>query len=163
MTATTAVRDSQREKVYQAEYRLWHIYNVMVETGNPVIELDGIRLTMPPEARFASVESVQSYCDRVLGLIGHDQPVTVRERRGTTKAHYEWSYASGGVIAVPVVGSRWAMREVVVLHELAHHLSPGARHGSGFVTVMKKLLGQVMGPETALAYTILCTHEGVES
>lgn len=160
---TTVTRDAQRERVYQAEFRLRSMYDNIGVTGNPVIELDGIRLTMPPEARFASVESVQAYCDRVLALIGHDQPVSVRERAGTAKAHYEWNWATGGCIAVPVVGSRWALREVVVLHELAHHLSPGAKHGPGFVTVMKQLLGQVMGPEVGLAYQILCTHEEVRT
>lgn len=156
-------RDFQRERVYQAEFMLRGIYETIAATGNPVIELDGIRLTMPPEARFGSVESVQSYCDRVLDLINCAQPVGVRERRGTTKAHYEWSFASGGVIAVPVVGSRWAMREIVVLHELAHHLAPGAKHGPGFVTVMNDLLGRVMGPEVSLAYRMLCDHQEVKT
>lgn len=155
------MRDTGRERVYQAEFMLRGIYETIGATGNPVVELDGITLTMPPEARFASVESVQAYCDRVLALIGHDQPVAVRERQGTAKAHYEWNFATGGCIAVPVVGSRWALREIVVLHELSHHLAPGAKHGPGFVTVMKDLLGAVMGPEVALAYQILCTHQEV--
>lgn len=154
------MRDTGRERVYQAEFMLRGIYETIGATGNPVVELDGISLTMPPEARFASVESVQAYCDRVLALIGHDQPVIVRERQGTAKAHYEWT-GRGGVIAVPVVGSRWALREIVVLHELSHHLAPGAKHGPGFVTVMKDLLGRVMGPEVGLAYQILCTHQEV--
>lgn len=153
------MRDTGRERVYQAEFRLRGMYDIIGETGNPVVELDGVSLTMPPEARFASVASVQSYCDRVLALVGHDQPVRVRERQGTAKAHYEWR--GGGVIAVPVVGSRWALREVVVLHELAHHLAPGAKHGPGFVAVMTDLLGRVMGPEAGLAYRILCTHQEV--
>lgn len=156
-------RDQQRERVYQAEFMLRGIYETIAATGNPVVELDGIQLTMPPEARFGSVESVQTYCNRVLALVGHDQPVSVRERRGTAKAHYEWSFSGGGVIAVPVVGSRWAMREIVVLHELSHHLAPGAKHGPGFVTVMNDLLGRVMGPEVALAHKILCTHQEVKA
>ena len=164
------MRDSQRERVYQAEFMLRGIYETIAATGNPVVELDGIQLTMPPEARFGSVESVQSYCDRVLALIDDGRPewaspapVSVRERRGTAKAHYEWSFSGGGVIAVPVVGSRWAMREIVVLHELSHHLAPGAKHGPGFVTVMNDLLGRVMGPEVALAHKILCTHQEVKA
>lgn len=155
------MRDSQRERVYQAEFRLRSIYDNIEQIGNPTVELDGIRLTMPPEAKFASIESVQSYCDRVLDLINCAQPISVRERRGTAKAHYEWSFNGGGVIAVPMVGSRWALREIVVLHELSHHLAPGAKHGPGFVTVMNDLLGRVMGPEVSLAYKILCTHQQV--
>lgn len=156
-------RDQQRERVYQAEFRLRRMYDVIADTGNPTVELDGIHLTMPPEARFASVESVQMYCNRVLALVEHDQLVSVRERRGTAKAHYEWNWNSGGVIAVPMVGTRWALREVVVLHELSHHLAPGAKHGPGFVTVMNDLLSRVMGPEVGLAYKILCTHEEVKA
>jgi putative metallohydrolase (TIGR04338 family) len=52
-------------------------------------------------------------------------------------------------IAVPThrVGGRWAMRELVVLHELAHHLSGGADHGAEFVTVLLCLVAELVGAE----------------
>ena len=51
--------------------------------------------------------------------------LTVRARRGVTAAHYE-NAAGAGTIAVPDRRpADWAMRELVVLHEVAHHLQPG--------------------------------------
>ncbi|MGY2063581.1 TIGR04338 family metallohydrolase, partial [Nocardia gipuzkoensis] len=100
------------------------------EAGVRTVELHGSQITLPIERRFASVESVQNYADRVLALnwvrAQWDRaaaPVTVRSRAGTTAAHYESDRA---VLAVPLHtrGSAWALRELVVLHELAHHLEP---------------------------------------
>lgn len=151
------MRDSQREKVYQAEYRLRDLFDTAERIGNPVVELDGIRLTLPPEARFATVEDVQTYCSRVTDLIGA-YPVHVRRRAGATKAHYE----AGGIIAVPDDLLGWAKREIVVLHELSHHLATGDRHGPGFVGTFTDLLSTVMGPEVGLAYRLLCSHSGAK-
>lgn len=150
------MRDSQRERVYQAEFALRQLYESAERIGSPVVELDGIRLTLPPEARFAGVADVQAYCDRVTARMGA-APVVVRQRRGTHKAHYEC-----GVIAIPDDLCGWAKREIVVLHELAHHLARGERHGPGFVAVFADLLATVMGPEVGLAYRILCSHTGAK-
>jgi putative metallohydrolase (TIGR04338 family) len=151
------VRDSQKSKVYAAEFRLRDLFDTAELIGNREVELDGIRLVLPPEAKYASVESVQWYCDTVLGLVGCTRPVRVRERRGTAHAHYQ-----AGEIAVPVHGDRWALREIVVLHELAHHLSTGEAHGPVFVATLAGLLGRVMAPEVELAYRVLCGHAGVK-
>lgn len=82
------------------------------------IDFFGTRLTLPPEARFASVESVQRYVDDVLALVAtrwSAGPVTVRARRGATAAHYERD-GDRAAIAVPDDrnGSAWAMRELVI-------------------------------------------------
>jgi putative metallohydrolase (TIGR04338 family) len=145
--------------VYEAEWALRDLYDRAAQSGNPVVELDGISLTLPPEARFASVESLQTYVDKVTGMAGE---VTVRERRGSSCAHYE---RGGHVIAIPMGRNRWACREIVVLHELAHHYSRsehgvGGAHGPHFVNEFVKLLGRVMGVEIGLAYRLLCAHAG---
>lgn len=151
-------RDFQRQRVYDAEHLLAHLYDTAVEIGNPVITVGGVTLTLPPEAKFGSVESVQSYVDRVRALpsLAHHPraaiPVTVRARSGDRKAHYENARA---VIAVPDGRNRWAMRELVILHELAHHLAWGDHHGPRFVVAYLDLLGAVLGPETELAQRIL--------
>lgn len=150
------MRDNGRQKVYEAEFRLRHIYDTIAETGNPEVELDGIRLTMPPEAKFASVESIQDYRDKVIGMVHQVRPVRVRQRRGNRSAHY-----SAGVIAIPDDRCGWALREIVVLHELSHHIAYGAGHGPEFIYTFTDLLSRVMGAETGLAYQILCRHEGV--
>jgi putative metallohydrolase (TIGR04338 family) len=73
-------------------------------------------------------------------------PVRVRARAGATKAEYE---ALTNTIAVPNhrVGGGWAMRELVVLHELAHHLASSTDHGPRFVTMLVTLVEELVGPE----------------
>lgn len=155
------MRDDQRSRVYDAEFRLRELYDNAVALGNPVVELDGIPLTLPPEAKFGCLPSLQRYVDSVVGA----GEVRVRARRTSHHAHYErWTRS----IAIPEGGRRWAMREIVVLHELAHHLTASehsgvAPHGAEFVSVFSDLLGRVMGPETALAYRLLCRHAGAHT
>lgn len=157
-------RDSQRQHVYDAEHALQHFYDTAVQIDNPVITLRGITLTLPPEARFASIESIQTYVDRVRALpsLAHHPraaiPVTVRARQGDRKAHYENSRA---VIAIPDTLGSWAMRELVVLHELAHHFAWGDGHGARFAAAELDILGAVLGPEVELAQRILFDNHEV--
>ena len=81
-------RDAQRAKVYAAEGFVRTMFDRAAERGNPVVEFFGASLTLPPEARFASAESVQGYVDDVLAHPAVRQrwpdagPVRVRARRG---------------------------------------------------------------------------------
>ncbi|WP_280468274.1 TIGR04338 family metallohydrolase [Nocardia cyriacigeorgica] len=155
-----AVRDSQRAKVYDAEQLVRGAFDRADEFGHRTVEVFGSQITLPVERRFASVESVQDYCDRVLGLnwvagqwARASTPVRVRSRAGTTAAHYE---ADGAVLAVPLHtgATAWALRELVVLHELTHHLEPRpgrhAPHGPEFCGRYIELVDGVIGPEAAL-------------
>ncbi|MFZ2512264.1 MAG: TIGR04338 family metallohydrolase [Gordonia sp. (in: high G+C Gram-positive bacteria)] len=165
-------RDSKRSAFYAAERM---VYRLMERPGPSAhtVELAGARLTLPAEAKFASVDSVQRYVDRVLALSGVVEhfdraqiPVTVRDRRSASAAHYNSAKAE---IAVPATEeNRWAMRELVVLHEVAHHLDPavhadppGAVHGPGFVHTLIELVGAVLGPETALVYRVILGEAGL--
>lgn len=155
------MRDSQRQRVYDAEGIVRSMLDRAVEFDSPVVTVEGITLTLPPEAKFASVAGVQSYCDRVCELID-TTPVTVRERKGSSKAHYE----PGGVIAVPDGRNRWAMREIVVLHELAHHVTRSrggwvAAHGPEFVGNFIELAERVMAPEMGLLLRVVYGNENV--
>ncbi|WP_227979136.1 TIGR04338 family metallohydrolase [Nocardia spumae] len=153
-------RDSQRSRVYDAEGLVRRMFDRADEFGARTIELLGSTITLPIERKFASVESVQTYADRVLALnwvrarwVRAAAPLTVRARAGATAAHYETGRA---VLAVPLHtgGTAWALRELVVLHELAHHLEPPgaerAPHGPEFCTRYLDLLDGVIGPEAAL-------------
>ncbi|MEU2033515.1 TIGR04338 family metallohydrolase [Nocardia amamiensis] len=155
-----SVRDSQRAKVYDAEQLVRGAFDRADEHGVRTVELYGSHLTLPIERRFASVESVQSYADKVLALnwvrARWDQsarPVRVRARSGVTAAHYE---AAEAVLAVPLHtgGTAWALRELVILHELAHHLEPApssvAPHGPEFCNRYIELVDAIIGPEAAL-------------
>ena len=154
-------RDSQRGKVYAAEEFVRTMFDRAAEHGNQVVEFFGTQLTLPPEGRFASVGSAQRYVDEVLGLVGVDRPLTVRARRGVTAAHYE---VTDGVatIAVPDRHATWALRELVVLHEIAHHLCDALPpHGPEFVATFCELAERVMGPEVAHVMRVVYAKEGV--
>ncbi|HVQ99004.1 MAG TPA: TIGR04338 family metallohydrolase [Mycobacterium sp.] len=160
-------RDIQRSKVYAAEHFVRKLFDRAAQHGSQVVEFFGTQLTLPPEGRFASVSSVQRYVDDVLSLPAvrrqwpATSPLTVRERRAATAAHYEQRDGIG-VIAVPDRGTAdWAMRELVVLHEVAHHLSDaGPAHGPAFVATMCTLAELVMGPELGHVLRVVYAKEG---
>ena len=132
------------------------------------MEFFGAQLTLPPEARFGSVPAVQRYVDEVLALPAVRRqwpevaPLTVRARRAATAAHYE-NRRGTGIIAVPdLATANWAMRELVVLHEIAHHLCDASPpHGSQYVATLCTLAELVMGPELGHVLRVVYAKEGV--
>lgn len=153
----TNARDGQRAKVYDAEQLVRRVFDRADEHGVRALELLGSHITLPIERRFGSVESVQLYVDKVLALNWvraqwdrASATVSVRARAGERAAHYENATAT---IAVPLhsSGSAWALRELVVLHELAHHLEPldsgFAPHGPEFVERYLELVSEIIGGE----------------
>ncbi|MFC4603069.1 TIGR04338 family metallohydrolase [Rhodococcus kronopolitis] len=166
----TGRRDGQRSRVYEAETVVRRIFDrADLGTGRE-LELFGSRLTLPVERKFASVESVQDYLDRVRALnwVRADwprasAPVTVRARSGATAAHYEPATAT---VAVPRTrDGAWALRELVVLHELAHHLEPSgaelAPHGPEFVGRYLALVDGILGGEAAFVLRTTMLENGV--
>jgi putative metallohydrolase (TIGR04338 family) len=154
-------RDTQRAKVYAAEEFVRTLFDRAAEHGNRVVDFFGAQLTLPPEGRFGSVPAVQRYVDDVLAHVGADRPLTVRARRGATAAHYERS-DDGATIAVPEQRTSWALRELVVLHEIAHHLCDvDPPHGPEFVATFCELAEVVMGPEVAHVLRVVYAKEGV--
>ena len=110
---------------------------------------------------------MQRYVDDVLALptVRARWPaagvLTVRARRGVTAAHYERS-DDGATIAVPDRHSTWALRELVVLHEIAHHLCDvEPPHGPEFVATFCELAEVVMGPEVGHVLRVVYAKEGV--
>lgn len=169
-------RDAQRSAFYDVERQ---IYALVDRPGGVAhtVQLAGATLTVPAEARFGSVKSVQEYVNRVLAMasvreaFGDMAPVRVRRRKSGLAAHYRRATAE---IAIPdglaSSGARladanktWALRELVVLHELAHHLdgSGGPAHGPDFRQVLITLVGLVLGPELALTYRVLLGDAGL--
>jgi putative metallohydrolase (TIGR04338 family) len=160
-------RDAQRAKVYAAEEFVRTMFDRAAERANPVVDFFGTQLTLPPEARFGSVDSVAAYVDDVLAHPAVRErwpattPLRVRPRRGVAAAHYERTGAAA-MIAVPEGRSVWALRELVILHEIAHHLSDAdPPHGPEFVAVYTELVGAVMGAEVAHVLRVIYAKEGV--
>ena len=138
--------DPQRALVYEAEQTLATMIDRRLDF--PVVSAFGSRVTLPDDRKFGDLDSVQRYLDAVLALdwVASPRPVRVRARAGATKAEYEFATS---MIAVPPhrVGGRWAMRELVILHELAHHLSQAADHGPAFTTSFLELVTELVGAE----------------
>jgi putative metallohydrolase (TIGR04338 family) len=160
-------RDTQRAKVYAAEEFVRTLFDRAAERGNRVVEFFGTQLTLPAEGRFASAPSVLRYIDDVLALptVRARWPAAgalmVRPRRGASAAHYERT-DDGATIAVPDLRSTWALRELVVLHEIAHHLCDAEPpHGPEFVATFCELAEVVMGPEVAHVLRVVYAKEGV--
>lgn len=139
---------SDTKRLYDAENTLMFMLD---NSGS--VQFMGSSLTLPIERRFGDIEGVRSYLREVRRRPwGHPQtpePI-VRVRKGWTKAHWE-----NGVIAIPDgIGDRgWAMREVVVLHEYAHHVAwfehGTTGHGGNFQSAFLDLLENAVGPEAA--------------
>lgn len=159
MTATLT-RDYQRAKVYAAEQALRFAYDHPADTTT----IAGVTLSLEPEDRFASLADLRVYVDRVIyhpeviATFGFAGPVGLRHRKGAAKAHYQHHDA---VIAVHVGDDDWALRELVVLHEIAHHLAGVAGHGPEFTAVFAELVRLIIGEQAGLALRLLFHQENV--
>jgi putative metallohydrolase (TIGR04338 family) len=161
------VRDDQRARLYEAEGVLARMIDRRCDF--PVVDAFGSRVAVPDDRKFGDIDSVQRYVDAVLSLRWVRRavperatlPVRVRARAGATKAEYEFATHT---VAVPThrVGGRWAMRELVVLHELAHHLRPDAGHGPEFAAQLLELVEELVGAEAAFLLRSSFLDAGVQ-
>ena len=142
-----------RESVYQAERQ---VFRVLERPG--AVDFFGSQLTIAPEVWFKNIDEIQNFVDEAITAIASDwvgiTPLKVRRRKGQTKAHYEYN---NHTIAIPTE-TNWAMREMVVLHEIAHHLTwfdaPNVEaHGLEYVANYLFLVSHFMGDEVALLLT----------
>ena len=159
--ASAPPRDAQRCRVYRAE-DAWAARLDAARQGAALASVGGSSLLLPAERRRGSLAAASAYAAGVLalpavvGVVGTLQPPRLRTRRGTGRAHWE----SPGVIALPVPrhGEPWALRETVLLHELAHHVGElsGRAHGhhAPFPALVLLLAEAVLGPEAALALRV---------
>jgi len=82
-----SARDSQRSRVYAAEQFVRTLFDRAAQHSSRAIDFFGDPITLPPEARFGSMESVQRYIDEVLALPAvrtrwpQAGDITVRPRR----------------------------------------------------------------------------------
>lgn len=170
--AIASHRDPDRDAVYAAEE---HVYSWLAAATpeQPRITVDGEEFTPEVEPRFTDPAAVATYVDQVLDHLRHTDrhyggreqlPVTVRSRRGHRLASYEPLTLT---IAVPSseVGGRWALRGLVVLHELAHHLDGGPEdepaHGPSFRATYLRLLEDIGQPVNAQLLHLAFDTEGL--
>ncbi len=121
------------------------------------VDFFGSKFDLQAQRRFGDIDSIRQYIDRVLNfpriVAGYPDagPVGLRERAGQRGAHYELATKT---IAIPM-GTQWAARESVILHEVAHHLTfsidaSADLHGATFRQVMCGLVEEILGAEAAL-------------
>jgi putative metallohydrolase (TIGR04338 family) len=146
--------------VYAAE-DAWALRLDAARRGAVRAQVAGSSLLLPAEIRFGTLASAQAYADAVLPA---DVPaVRLRRRRGQGQAHWE----SPGVVALPLpaYGEPWALRQTVLLHELAHHLdfhrSGTAGHGPSYVSTMLELVARELGEHAAFALRVDYAEAGV--
>lgn len=166
------MRDVQRQRVYDAEAQVCRQLD-FAAAGARQVEVAGSRLTLPLERRFATRASAADYVDAVrrsapfaaLFPRAARVPLRVRQRAGGRAAHYE----APDTIALhePDTGGAWSLRELVVLHEVAHHgqhhdLPPEPAHGPGFAGGLVALVAAVVGPEVGLALRVAYAEHTVE-
>lgn len=166
------MRDGQRQRVYDAEEEVGHRL-ANAAAGARLVEVAGSIVTLPLELRFGTLEAAGAYVERVrtdpafVAAFPYAArvPVRLRPRRGGRAATYE----APDTIALhaPVTGVAWALRELVVLHELVHHglhhdgEMPEPAHGPAFAGHLAALAAAVMGPEVGLVLTTAYAAHGV--
>ncbi|TIC87471.1 TIGR04338 family metallohydrolase [Nocardioides sp. GY 10113] len=160
--------DPDRWAAYAAEDRL----AAWLDTLTPEraeITVDGRTFRPETEPRFTDPDAAGRYVDRVLAHLrergkqygGREAvPVAVRPRRGNRAATYSLSTAT---IAVPPFerGGRWALRGLVVLHEIAHHLHGEDGHGPAWRGTFVRLLEDIGSPVTAELLQHAYAEEGL--
>jgi putative metallohydrolase (TIGR04338 family) len=145
-------RDSQRSRVYAAE-EAWALRLDAARRGARKAVVGGSTITLPEELRFGTLEDAQRYADHHV----RDLPsVTLRTRKGQGAAH--WSPPGDVALPLPPYGEPWALRESVLLHELAHHVAfhthGSADHGPSYTACMLDLVARALGEEAAFALRV---------
>jgi len=161
LTWTGSDMDRQRSKVYAAE-DAWALRLDAARRGAPRAEVAGSTVLLPSELHFGELAAAQDYAIARLEP-WKVPPVRLRVRKGQAKAHWEES----GVVALPIPehGMPWAMRESVLLHELAHHLAfhldGTAVHNRMFRRRMLELVTHALGHEAALVLRVDYSEQGL--
>ena len=165
------MRDAQRQRLYDADYQVRRQLEFAAD-GARTVTVAASTLVLPLEVRFGSLDAAQRYTDavRASDAFAARFPraaaagLRLRPRRGDRSAHYE----APGTIALhePRHGTGWSLREMVVLHEIAHHaahhdLPPEPAHGPHYAGAYLRIVTDALGPETGLLLTTAFADHGV--
>lgn len=146
--------DRDKNAVYAAEQQVRQLMDTAEEVDDWTLDFHGYTMTLPQERKFADLASIERYYGQVCTLTrvqerwpGVKAP-KVAERTEMGAAHYEtWNRT----VKIPMKwNGRWAQRELVVLHELAHHMTPYDGHGAEFRGAYVFLVGVCMGQEIGM-------------
>lgn len=140
-------------RIYRMDERVKTLLDAALERDIRVVEIHGSTLYIPLELRFGNIESVQTYIDLTLGKDEIIQrypkaeiPLQVHAMRDNKEPYYRQNKIGlpdhGGGISP-------AMREIVVLHEMAHHLGSSG-HSQRFLDAYIDLVEKNMSPSLGL-------------
>lgn len=123
--------DHQKQRAYRAEW----LFTDLLDTPSDMITFMGSTLPIPAERRFGHFDHVVAYVQaRWPGVRVQVKP------RMHRRAH-----TRGNLISIPdPERGRWAWREAVILHEVAHYLAPGG-HGPRWAGAYIDLVTEHMG------------------
>lgn len=165
----TRPRDAQRARVYRAE-DAWAARLDAARRGAALATVGGSAVLLPAELRFGTLAAASTYAASVLDrpavieVAGRLSAPELRTRRGQRAAHWE----PPGVVALPLPthGEPWALRESVLLHELAHHVGActglSAGHLAPFPALVLLLVRAALGEEAAFALRVAYGEQQVE-
>lgn len=154
--------DEEAAAIYAAHAELRRLLALADESEMRRVEwYHDAYLTMPVELRFHDVAAVRRYVNTLV-TVERTPPVTVHAKWDAGSAHY---WAPSQAIFLPAEdASGWAMRQITILHEFAHHVE-WSRHGSGghgevFREILLDLVERHAGEECALVLrTEINLHE----
>lgn len=163
-------KDKVSQTLYKAEFAVREVLDQVAASEDPfTITVAGSSLVIPLERKFGRVEDVQTYVDLCCHVLGHRAVPRVRKSHGNSK------HAHGGgwlnEIDLPTAETHaagkgkhtnWALREIVVLHELAHCITRAGGHGPEFAGTFLKLIKEFMGTETWLLAVSTFDAAGVD-
>lgn len=150
---------ASKQDVYRAE---WMLENIMAT--NAPYTVHGSTVVLPDEIKFSDLEHIRVYVGRVIDVVNielgrnHTHPKVRLGRKDLRKK----AYCTGSDIVLPHRESgAWAWTRTVVLHELAHFLTPGHGHDATFAGMLTYLFEIAISPETAFVYSTLLMESGM--
>lgn len=138
-------------RVYEVEGYIREVLDLALRHDIRLHEAFGSTWILPQERRFGDLAGAQRYVEGVLqlGWVQQEWPERSAERVrvGARRELLGEAMYRQGRISLPDHGGglSWAMRELVVLHELAHHLTGTTAHAQRYREGYVKLVGGVMG------------------
>lgn len=147
--------DPDKQDVYAAEWSLRSVMDLAESVDNWTYNFHGHIMELPRERKFADLESIQRYYNAVceLGQIQREWPGATAPRVTARRGLQDSAHYVAGEVHIPMLrNGRWSLREIVVLHELAHHLERDS-HGPKFRGAFVYLVQVCMSAELALIFS----------
>lgn len=152
--------DIQKQNVYDAEHAYVIYMDLAAESESGMVQakIAGSTMTVSMDRKFSDLAGVQRYVDAITAspYINQKFPSIAGVKIAVDPRLESRSYYRNMNHQITLAGSkksgRWAMREFVVLHELAHAATRHiGGHGPEFAAAFVELVEFAISPEVAYA------------